>query len=210
MHWFSGCRGQSYANLFFNYFFYGFFWLGRQLYKTAQSTPFIVPFEPCCSFIIVLFLYKKNNMKTIFDTATGQELIGRVNLLTKRHAAQWGEMNVYQMTKHCVIWNNWVLGKNQFSYTQGFLGWVFGKMALRGLVSNERPMKKNMPAGPFAVKEKEGDVELQKNIWIEQIGEYQHYSNPDFIHDFFGKMKMDEIGILVYKHFDHHLRQFNV
>ena len=41
------------------------------------------------------------------------------------------------------------------------------------------------------------------------IEEYEHYSNPDFIHDFFGKMTKEQIGLLAYKHTDHHLRQFN-
>lgn len=150
-------------------------------------------------------------MKTIFDNATREELITRINFLTKKNTAQWGKMNIYQMTKHCTIWNNWILGKNKPAYKQELLGRVFGKMALKGLVGNDKPMKKNMPAGRgFTIKERDGDIELQKRIWIEQVAEYEHFSNPGFIHDFFGKMTIDEIGILAYKHFDHHLRQFNV
>jgi hypothetical protein len=149
-------------------------------------------------------------METIFDHTTREGLINRIDSLTGTNTAQWGKMNVYQMTKHCVIWNDWILGKNQTVYTQGFLGWIFGKMALKSTVGNDEPMKKNMPAGrAFTIKEKDGDMELQKTIWMSQIAEYEQFSNPNFIHDFFGKMKTDEIGILAYKHFDHHLRQFN-
>lgn len=149
-------------------------------------------------------------MKTIFDNTTREALITRINKLTKTNTAQWGKMNIYQMTKHCITWNNWILGKNKPIYQQGFLGRIFGKIALKGLVRDDKPMKKNMPAGrAFTIKENNGDVELQKKIWIEQIAEYGHFSNLGFIHDFFGKMEVDEIGILVYKHFDHHLRQFN-
>lgn len=149
-------------------------------------------------------------MKTIFDNATREELIDRINSLTKSNTAQWGKMNVYQMTKHCTTWNNWILGNSQYVYKQEFLGKIFGKMALKSMVKSDAPMKKNMPAGIFAIKAKNGDVEQEKKTWVEQIRQYGHYSNPDFIHDFFGKMKVDEIGIFVYKHFDHHLRQFNV
>jgi hypothetical protein len=149
-------------------------------------------------------------MKTIFDYTTREGLINRINSLTRTNTAQWGKMNIYQMTKHCVIWNDWILGKNQTVYVQEFLGRIFGKMALKSTVGNDKPMKKNMPAGrAFTIKEKEGDLELQKTIWMKQIAEYEYFSNPNFIHDFFGKMKTDEIGILAYKHFDHHLRQFN-
>jgi hypothetical protein len=37
---------------------------------------------------------------------------------------------------------------------------------------------------------------------------YEHYSNPDFIHDFFGRMTREQVGQLAYKHTDHHLRPF--
>ncbi|ASK29056.1 hypothetical protein CEY12_02565 [Chryseobacterium sp. T16E-39] len=148
-------------------------------------------------------------MKTIFETTTREELISRINALTDKNTAQWGKMNLYQMTKHCTVWNDWVLGITKHRYRQELLGKIFGKMALRSLMKEGAIMDKNVPAGDFAIKELNGDTELQKKIWSEQIAAYEHYSNPDFIHSFFGKMKTDELGIFVYKHMDHHLRQFN-
>lgn len=148
-------------------------------------------------------------MKTIFDKAVREELIGRINSLDKNNVARWGKMNVRQMVKHCTIWDEWILGKNNPAYKQEFLGLIFGKMALKGLVKDDRPLKKNMPAGSFVVKGNGIDLELQKKAWIERIREYEYYANPGFIHDFFGRMTKDEIGIFVYKHSDHHLRQFN-
>jgi hypothetical protein len=123
--------------------------------------------------------------------------------------AQWGKMNVYQMVKHCLFWDEWVLGLQNRTYKQEFIGWIFGKMALKGIMKDDRPIKKNMPSGPaFIIKEVDGDLELQKKIWIQRIAAYEHFSNPDFIHDFFGKMTTEEIGMFAYKHSDHHLRQF--
>jgi hypothetical protein len=60
----------------------------------------------------------------------------------------------------------------------------------------------------FIVKKRDGDVEHQKKIWISLISEYENYSNHGFIHTFFGKMTREQVGILAYKHADHHLRQF--
>jgi len=149
-------------------------------------------------------------MKIIFDKSTGDELIGRINTLTKESTARWGKMNVYQMIKHCSIWDEWVLGKKNPKYKQEWLGLIFGKMALNSAVKDDKPMKKNMPAGRgFTVKEKDGNIDAQKNIWIGLIADYEHFSNPEFIHDFFGKMSKEQIGIFAYKHSDHHLRQFN-
>ncbi|MDR2269967.1 MAG: DUF1569 domain-containing protein [Sphingobacterium sp.] len=150
-------------------------------------------------------------MKTIFNNTARAELIERIALLTPTHSAKWGKMNVYQMIKHCTIWNDWVLGESQHHYKQEFLGKIFGKIALKGMIKNDKPLKKNVPAGIFTVKDNNGRVDAnQKNTWIAQIEAYAHFSNPDFIHDFFGKMAKEEIGIFVYKHMDHHLRQFGV
>lgn len=149
-------------------------------------------------------------MKTIFDKATRDELIGRINAVHPADMARWGKMNVYQMTKHCTIWDEWVLGKNSPAYKQGLLGLIFGKMVLGSAVKDDKPLQKNTPAGrDFVVKEKDGDLELQKKTWIERIEAYEHFSNPGFVHDFFGKMTTEQIGIFAYKHADHHLRQFN-
>ena len=150
-------------------------------------------------------------MKTIFDAATRDELVERINSLNENSKAKWGKMNIYQMARHCTIWNDWVLGKKAFVYKQDFLGKIFGKMAVKSNTKDDRPLSKNMPAGKaFTVKEKEGDLKIQKSIWTAQIKSYNNYSNDNFIHDFFGKMTNEQIGIFSYKHNDHHLRQFNV
>ena len=148
-------------------------------------------------------------MKTIFDETTREELIHRINSLNKSSTRQWGTMTLFQMMKHCTFWDEWIQGKGDFTYKQSFFGLIFGRMALKGTVNNDRPMKRNMPAGDLAAKEKVGDVENQKKLWIERVSDYASYSNPDFVHDFFGRMTKEEIGILAYKHADHHLRQFS-
>lgn len=149
-------------------------------------------------------------MKTIFDKATRDELINRINSLNENSKARWGKMNVCQMTKHCLLWDEWVLGKSNLKYKQGFLGLIFGKIALKSNVKDDRPIQQNMPAGKdFIIKNRNGDIESQKSIWKQRIADYEHFSNPDFIHDFFGKMTVEQIGIFAYKHSDHHLRQFN-
>ncbi|MGA9638796.1 DUF1569 domain-containing protein [Flavobacterium sp.] len=150
-------------------------------------------------------------MKTIFDKSTRDELIQRINSLTEENKPVWGKMNVYQMSKHCTNWNEWVLGKNDIVYKQDFLGKIFGKMALRSNTKDDKPIGKNMPAGKaFTVKVTVDNLPSLKLMWTEQINLYQNFSNDEFIHDFFGKMTKDEIGIFTYKHNDHHLRQFNV
>lgn len=148
-------------------------------------------------------------MKTIFDRSAREELITRINTLHEESVSQWGKMNIYQMLKHCIVWEEWIQGVHQPKYKQELLGFIFGKIALKSMIKDEKPFSRNVPTSTaFKVKEKHGDVESDKKKWITLLEGYENYSNPGFIHDFFGKMTEEQIGILAYKHTDHHLRQF--
>jgi hypothetical protein len=150
-------------------------------------------------------------MKTIFEKSTRDELIDRINTLNENSHPLWGKMNCYQMARHCTIWCEWVSGKNDPVYKQEFLGRIFGKWALKSNTQNNKPIGKNMPAGKaFTIKEKEGNFQIEKAIWINLVTDFENFSNDRFIHDFFGKMTKEQIGVFAYKHMDHHLRQFGV
>lgn len=146
-------------------------------------------------------------MKTIFDKETRYGLIDRINTLNENSKAQWGKMNVYQVIKHCRIWDEMAFGKKK--YRQAFIGRLFGKMALKNLIKDEKPLKRSTPTIPDLKITGDGDVSSEKSKWIATIKEYDHFSNDDFVHPFFGRMTKEQIGYLAYKHIDHHLRQFN-
>ena len=147
-------------------------------------------------------------MKTIFDQNTIRELMDRVNLLSEDSNALWGKMDAYQMMKHCTLSEEMFQGKK--GYKRLFIGKLFGKSALRGILENEEPMKKNQPThSDFKIKG-EGNFEMERKKWIHLLSEYSAFSNQNFVHPFFGKMTKEDIGKYVYKHTDHHLRQFGV
>jgi len=147
-------------------------------------------------------------MQTIFDKTTRDELIKRIHLLNVNNSAQWGKMNIYQMLKHCTLWEEMALGKTK--YKQTLLGKLFGRMALPDFIGDDKPFKKNVPTVPkLKIKETSGDILSLQNKWIKLIEEYNSFDNDNFIHPFFGKMSKEQIGLLAYKHTDHHLRQFN-
>src|ERR1700712_3054015 len=145
-------------------------------------------------------------MKSIFDTSTRDELKNRINSLNENSTAQWGKMNVAQMMRHCNQWDEMALGKK--NYKQSLLGKLFGKMGLKDMLKDE-PIKKNLPTVPsFKIKENV-DFAEEKSKWIRLLNEYEHFSNDGFIHPFFGSLSKEQTGYMVYKHIDHHLRQFN-
>lgn len=148
-------------------------------------------------------------MKSVFDKATRDELICRIDLLNQNSIAQWGKMNIYQMLKHCVLCEEMYLGK--VTYKRAFIGRIFGKIGLKNLLKDETPLKRNSPTSPaFKIMETAGDIAFQKEKWISLMKEYAHFSNDHFVHWFFGKMTEEQVGYFVYKHTDHHLRQFGV
>jgi hypothetical protein len=146
-------------------------------------------------------------MKTIFDKETRDELIERISHINENSKRGWGKMNVCQMLVHCVMWEEMALSRK--IYKQSFLGKLFGKKALKEFVKDESPFRKNVPTVPsFKIKETNGDVEQLKTRWTSLMREYGQYGDGNFVHPFFGRMTKEQIGILAYKHSDHHLRQF--
>ena len=148
-------------------------------------------------------------MKSIFDKTTKEELVHRINALPEDSKAQWGKMNIYQMLKHCILCEEMYLGKTK--YKRAFISYLFGKMALKNVLKDEKPLGRNTPTLP-EIKMTENfitDIKTEKSKWITLIGEYDQFSNVDFVHPFFGKVTPEQIGYMAYKHIDHHLRQFN-
>ena len=147
-------------------------------------------------------------MNTIFDKTIKDELVNRINSLNENSIAQWGKMNVYQMIKHCRLWEEMM--QNKQNLKQVFIGKIFGKMALKTVLKGDKPLKRSTPTIPsLMIKESTGDIALEKAKWIASIEQYANFSNVNFVHVFFGKMSKEQIGQMVYKHIDHHLRQFN-
>ena len=147
-------------------------------------------------------------MKSVLDKEMREELINRIRMIDEHCQGQWGEMNLYQMLRHCVLCEDLYLGK--IKKKRVFMGRLFGTAGLKNILREEKAFPRNAPTSPeFKVKEKTGDITTEKNNWIALIEEYENYSN-EFVHWFFGKMTKEQVGQFVYKHNDHHLRQFKV
>jgi hypothetical protein len=147
-------------------------------------------------------------MQSIFDKIKRDELIMRIHTLSEKSKAQWGKMNVYEMVKHCVICEEYYLGSGKLK--RSLRGIIFGKIRIKNLSRDETPIERNAPTNKhFISLGATGDIEAEKLKWISLIKKYENYPNDNFVHWFFGKMTKEQIGYFVYKHTDHHLRQFN-
>ncbi len=101
-------------------------------------------------------------MRTVFDQTTRDEMINRIASLNENSQAQWGKMDVAQMLMHCTRWDEMALGKKK--YKQSFIGKLFGKMALKDMMT-DKAMKRTLPTVP-AFKIKEALMLMRKKKWI--------------------------------------------
>ena len=145
-------------------------------------------------------------MKTLFDDNTRAELIQRISTLNEDSRPQWGKMTVYQMIKHCIKWEEMLLGKTE--YKQSFLGRLVGKFALKDMMKDE-PAKRNLPTVPSFKMTGDGDVAGARKEWLCLLEMYTGREPASFVHPFFGPLTAEQAGQMAYKHIDHHLRQFN-
>jgi len=148
-------------------------------------------------------------MKSIFDKGTRDEIINRINSLNTSSKAQWGKMTVGQMVRHCIVCEEYYFGNIRVK--RSLLGRLFGKPAINGILKDDdTTLKKNAPAAPqFKVTENVQNLEDEKEKWKSLVNRYATFSNDYFVHWFFGKMKKEQLGQFIYKHCNHHLKQFN-
>ena len=149
-------------------------------------------------------------MKTLFDAACVQEVKQRLSALSSAHQRQWGKMNAAQMLAHCSLGIEMASGdiRPPRALVGRILGPVIKPMALR----DEEPMRRNSPTSKeLVVIREDRDFEAERKRLSELIDRFAAAgtagctSHP---HAFFGSLTPDEWAVLMYKHLDHHLRQF--
>ena len=149
-------------------------------------------------------------MKSLLNAAYNKEMIGRVNHLTPSAKARWGSMTVDQMLAHLNLAFNSALG--EVKEKREILGYLFGRIAKRKILSSE-PVPRNLPtAKAFRVKG-EYNFDDEKDHLIALLEHYLATKGKDinkYPHSFFGHMTTMEWDQLVTKHLDHHLTQFGV
>jgi hypothetical protein len=149
-------------------------------------------------------------MKSIFDKDIRQEVVNRISLLNEGSKAQWGIMTVAQMARHCALSEDYYNGN--INVKRSFLGRIFGKLAIAGVLKDENAgFKKNSPTPPqLKVNDADLNLKVEKENWKKLIIRYGDFQQDHFIHWFFGNMTKKQLGEFIYKHCDHHLRQFDV
>ena len=148
-------------------------------------------------------------MDSIFNPATIESFIARINKLTPATPALWGKMNVAQMLAHCQVPIQVAVGG--IVTKGGLIALLFGRIAKKKLV-NDQPFERNLPTMKEAKIADVRDFEKERAALIALVKKFE--TGPEVLikgpHPFFGPLTVDEWSTLQYKHLDHHLRQFGV
>ena len=150
-------------------------------------------------------------MKNLFDSARVREVTARIAQLSPSAAPQWGSMKVSQMLAHCSIGMETAMGEQK--PPRVFVGRILGPIIKPLVFRDDAPMKKNSPTAPVFIIEGEREFEVEQarlGELVERFGAAGPACCTNHPHFLFGRLKPDEWAILMYKHVDHHLRQFGV
>ncbi|HUC28682.1 MAG TPA: DUF1569 domain-containing protein [Candidatus Acidoferrum sp.] len=147
-------------------------------------------------------------MKTLFQQGGVDEVIGRIDRLQPASPRHWGKMDVSQMMAHCSAALDMASGR--LNPPRIFLGRLIGPV-VKTIYTNEKPFSRSSPTDKKLVVSDQRDFDREKEQLRKKIrqfyegGEAQCTRHP---HPFFGDLTPQEWSRGMYKHLDHHLRQF--
>ncbi|MDZ4667262.1 MAG: DUF1569 domain-containing protein [bacterium] len=145
----------------------------------------------------------------VFDVAVSNEIIQRIKSLNPNTQAIWGKMNVAQMLAHCNVTYE-MLYENKHPKPNFVMKFIL-KSFVKPTVTNETPYKKVSQTAPAFIIKDEREFEMERERLIQYILKTQALGASSFegkeSHSF-GHLTANEWNNLLYKHLDHHLRQF--
>ncbi|MBB5338124.1 DUF1569 domain-containing protein [Tunturiibacter gelidoferens] len=148
-------------------------------------------------------------MKNLFERSAVEEVKGRMAQLRPDSAAHWGKMNAAQAVEHCARGMELALGDRR--PPRVLIGRILGPLVKPMAFRDGEPMRKNSPTVPGLAVEDERDLEAERSRLCGLIDRFAAggpaccTTHP---HSFFGRLTPEEWSAWMYKHLDHHLRQF--
>jgi hypothetical protein len=145
-------------------------------------------------------------MKNLLDAAGRQEILSRLDQIPADRRPLWGKMNAAQMVGHITDPLLAAMGEKPIAMRQSMLR----NALLRHLIIYYMPLPKGARTPPEFVHD--GVEDLAKNVaqFKEVVQRFEAKAAQDrFVpHFLFGDLSNQDYGALMYKHINHHLRQF--
>jgi hypothetical protein len=148
-------------------------------------------------------------MKNLFDPVAVDEVKNRLTQLRPDSVRQWGTMSPAQALAHCAAGMEMATG--EIRPPRALAGRIFGRLIKRLALGDEKPMRRNTPTVDGMVVANERDLNAERarlSALIDKFAAGGPAGCTTHPHAFFGRLTPQEWSVLMYKHLDHHLRQF--
>ena len=153
-------------------------------------------------------------IKNLFDPILVEDTKRRILRLSPESERQWGSMTVAQTLAHCTSgfeMATGIINPKRAPFPAALVGVVIKALVFR----NDEPIRRNSPSSPelFAADPTLCELEDERSRLIAALESFAGRGaaccsrHP---HPFFGSLSPQQWSILMYKHIDHHLRQFGV
>ena len=146
---------------------------------------------------------------SLADPAVADSCRDRISLLSAGTASRWGTMDAGRMCAHCAEVLEVAAGRELVG-TPWYIRLL--KPLVRRAVTGDRPYRRGVRTHPQYRQTGERDFARERDRLLRAVDAFEiGCRNADRIrHPFFGLMPVADAGWAMFKHLDHHLRQFGV
>jgi Protein of unknown function (DUF1569) len=147
-------------------------------------------------------------MKNLFQREAVDEVIARIDTLQPATQRQWGKMDVAQMMAHCSATLEMASGR--LNPPRILIGRLIGPF-VKPIFTNEKSLSRNSPTDKKLIISDQRDFaqeQEQLKLRLRQFQEGGEAHCTRHPHPFFGALNPQDWSRGMYKHLDHHLRQF--
>lgn len=149
-------------------------------------------------------------MNSLFETNTLEEIFHRIQALQPNSKALWGKMTVAQMLAHCT--GGMQMATGEIEFPRRFIGRLIGPL-VKASYYNDKPFPKGINTDKALVIKDDKNFLLEQEklmLYVKKFhkGKAEHCTKAP--HPFLGYFTPEQWAKGMYKHIDHHLRQFGV
>ena len=139
-------------------------------------------------------------------------MLRRFEQINENSERQWGKMNVNEMVCHITDQLRMALGEIDYRDKSSFVSRTIIKfLAVYVIQAPKEKVQTLYELDPMKGGTQPTQLEQDKTVFVEKLQMLcdRAPDEPLHAHGTFGKMSRRQWGILIYKHLDHHFRQFN-
>ena len=147
-------------------------------------------------------------MTNLYDNTAVNRVKERIANLRHDSQRQWGKMTPAQAVAHCSQAMEWAVG--DVKPPRMFVGRLLGRLVKSKAISDQPMPQIHPPRRSLVIADDRDLAAEQKRLCglIDRFAAAGPAGCTTHPHSFFGSLTSEEWSALMYKHLDHHLRQF--